>query len=158
VTVRAGLPVPFAANETNVLVEELVGSYLHQIHLHHELESRRSCEPTIFIYKGRSGWFIAWIGQTSNLYGIFAQHRTGTTRFTLAVRPRRVICKGDNQKLQPNYSSILGDLAAGGISNLYIPERDRHGAALTFENAGISLATSAAIGVLQEFVLHSHRQ
>jgi hypothetical protein len=70
----------------------------------------------------------------------------------------RVICKGDNQKLQPNYSSILGDLAAGGISNLYIPERDRHGAALTFENAGISLATSAAIGVLQEFVLHSHRQ
>jgi hypothetical protein len=70
----------------------------------------------------------------------------------------RVICKGDNQKLQPNYSSILGDLAAGGISNLYIPEKDRHGAALTFENAGISLATSAAIGVLQEFVLHSHRQ
>ena len=74
---------------------------------------------------------------------------------------RAVICKGDNQKWQPNYSSILGDLAAGGISNLYIPERDRHGAALTFENAGISLATSAAIGVLQEFVLHkvtSHRQ
>ena len=87
---------------------------------------------------------------------------TGTTRSRLLYALSRVvICKGDNQKWEPNYSSILGDLAAGGISNLYIPERDRHGAALTFENAGIALATSAVIGVLQEFVLHkvtSHRQ
>jgi hypothetical protein len=86
----------------------------------------------------------------------------GTTRSRLLYALSRVvICKGDNQKWQPNYSSILGDLAAGGISNLYTPERDRHGAALTFENAGISLATSAVIGVLQEFVLYkvtSHRQ
>jgi hypothetical protein len=80
---------------------------------------------------------------------------TGTTRSRLLYAlSRAVICKGDNQKWQPNYSSIFGDLAAGGISNLYIPERDHHGAALTFENAGIALATSAAIGVLQEFVLH----
>ena len=87
-----------------------------------------------------------------------AQRRGSRLLYALS---RAVICKGDNQKWQPNYSNILGDLAAGGISNLYIPERDRHGAALTFENAGISLATSAAIGVLQEFVLHkvtSHRQ
>jgi hypothetical protein len=87
---------------------------------------------------------------------------SGTTRSRLLYAVSRVvICKGDNQKWQPNYSSIFGDLAAGGISNLYIPERDRHGAALTFENAGIALATSAVIGVLQEFVLHkvtSHRQ
>ena len=86
---------------------------------------------------------------------------TGTTRSRLLYAvSRTVICKGDNQKWQPNYSSVLGDLAAGGISNLYIPEKDRHGAALTFENAGIALATSAVIGVLQEFVLHkvtSHR-
>jgi hypothetical protein len=80
---------------------------------------------------------------------------SGTTRSRLLYALSRVvICKGDNQKWQPNYSSILGDLAAGGISNLYIPERDRHGAALAFENAGIGLATSAVIGVLQEFVLH----
>jgi hypothetical protein len=87
---------------------------------------------------------------------------SGTTRSRLLYALSRVvICKGDNQKWQPNYSSILGDLAAGGISNLYIPEVDRHGAALTFENAGISLAASAVVGVLQEFVLHkvtSHRQ
>ena len=74
------------------------------------------------------------------------------SRFLYAVS-RPFICKGDNQRWQPNYS-LLGDLAAGGLSNLYIPERDRHGAALTFENAGIALGTSVAINVLQEFVLH----
>lgn len=79
---------------------------------------------------------------------------TGTkrSRFVYAIS-RTVICKGDNQRWQPNYSSVLGDLAAGGISNLYIPERNRHGAALTFENASIALGTTAAINVLQEFVL-----
>jgi len=66
---------------------------------------------------------------------------------------RPFICRGDNQRWQPNYSSVLGDLAAGGLSNLYIPERDRHGAQLTLENAGIALGTTAAINVLQEFVL-----
>jgi hypothetical protein len=80
---------------------------------------------------------------------------TGTKRSRLLYAlSRTLICKGDNQRWQPNYSSVLGDLAAGGISNLYIPERDRHGAALTFENAGIALGTSAVINVLQEFVLH----
>ena len=75
------------------------------------------------------------------------------SRFLYALS-RTVICKGDNRRWQPNYSSVLGDLAAGGISNLYIPERDRHGAALTFENASIALGTTAVINVLQEFVLH----
>jgi Carboxypeptidase regulatory-like domain len=80
---------------------------------------------------------------------------TGTkrSRFLYAIS-RTVICKGDNQKWQPNYSSIGGDIAAGGISNLYIPARDRHGARLTFENASIALGTTAIINVLQEFVLH----
>ena len=77
---------------------------------------------------------------------------TKRSRFLYAVS-RPFICKGDNQRWQPNYSSVFGDLAAGGLSNLYIPERDRHGAHLTFENAGIALGTSAAIDVLQEFVL-----
>jgi Carboxypeptidase regulatory-like domain len=64
-----------------------------------------------------------------------------------------VICKGDNGHWQPNYSEILGSLAAGGISNLYYPASDRNGAALTFENALIGIGASAAINVLQEFVL-----
>ncbi len=79
---------------------------------------------------------------------------TGTkrSRFLYAVS-RVVICKGDNQSWQPNYSSVFGDLAASGLSNLYLPERDRHGARLTFENAGIAMGTTAVINVLQEFVL-----
>jgi carboxypeptidase family protein len=64
-----------------------------------------------------------------------------------------VVCKGDNGRLQPNYSSILGSLAAGGISNLYYPASDRGGAALTFENTAIGIGTTAAANILQEFVI-----
>ena len=31
------------------------------------------------------------------------------------------ICKGDNGRWQPNYSSVGGDLASGAISNAYYP-------------------------------------
>jgi hypothetical protein len=64
-----------------------------------------------------------------------------------------VICKGDNGHWQANYSSIAGSLAAGGISNLYYPEKDRDGAELTFENALIGLGASAAANLLQEFLI-----
>jgi hypothetical protein len=39
IAVLAGLQVPFVCSETNELGEELVGSYLYQIHLYHWLES-----------------------------------------------------------------------------------------------------------------------
>jgi hypothetical protein len=64
-----------------------------------------------------------------------------------------VICKGDNGHWQANYSSILGSLAAGGISNLYYPAENRDGAELTFENALIGVGESAAVNLLQEFVI-----
>src|SRR6266404_1846522 len=64
-----------------------------------------------------------------------------------------VICKGDNGHWQANYSSILGSLAAGGISNLYYPAENRDGAELTFENALIGIGESAAVNLLQEFVI-----
>jgi hypothetical protein len=64
-----------------------------------------------------------------------------------------VICKGDNGRWQANYSSILGSLAAGGISNLYYPAENRDGAQLTFENALIGIGESAAVNLLQEFVI-----
>lgn len=64
-----------------------------------------------------------------------------------------VICKGDNGRWQPNYSNVLGSLAAGGISNLYFPAQDRNGAALTFENAAIEIGATAAANLLQEFVI-----
>jgi len=64
-----------------------------------------------------------------------------------------VICKGDNGRWQPNYSGILGSLAAGGISNIYYPEQDRNGAELTFENAAIGIGSNAITNLLQEFVI-----
>jgi hypothetical protein len=79
---------------------------------------------------------------------------TGTKRSRIFYAiANSVICKGDNGKWQPNYSSILGGLASGGISNLYYPASDRNDAALTFENALIGIGTSAAANLLQEFVI-----
>ena len=79
---------------------------------------------------------------------------TGTKRSRILYAiANSVICKGDNGKWQPNYSSILGGLASGGISNLYYPASDRNDAALTFENALIGIGTSAAANLLQEFVI-----
>jgi hypothetical protein len=79
---------------------------------------------------------------------------TGTkrSRFFYAIA-NSVICKGDNGKWQANYSSILGGLASGAISNLYYPAADRNDAALTFENALIGIGTAAAANLLQEFVV-----
>jgi Carboxypeptidase regulatory-like domain len=74
------------------------------------------------------------------------------SRFLYAIA-NSVICKGDNGRWQPNYSNVLGNLAAGGISNLYYPANDREGAELTFENAGIGIGVTAAANVLQEFVI-----
>lgn len=62
-----------------------------------------------------------------------------------------VICKGDNGHWQTNYSSIVGNLAAGGLSNLYYPAEDRNGARLTFENAAIGIGATGAINVMEEF-------
>jgi hypothetical protein len=64
-----------------------------------------------------------------------------------------VICKSDDGHWQANYSSIIGSLAAGGISNLYYPAKNREGAELTFENALIGIGESAAVNLLQEFVV-----
>jgi Carboxypeptidase regulatory-like domain len=64
-----------------------------------------------------------------------------------------VICKGDNGKWQPAYSAIGGSLAAGGISYLYYPAKDRNGAGLVFENTAIGIGASAAANLLQEFLI-----
>jgi hypothetical protein len=48
---------------------------------------------------------------------------------------------------------MLGSAAAGGISNLYIPARERNGAGLIFANALIQIGQASLTGVLQEFVL-----
>jgi Carboxypeptidase regulatory-like domain len=72
-----------------------------------------------------------------------------------------VICKGDNGRWQPDYSGILGSLAAGGISNLYYPEKSRNGAGLTFENTLMGIGGSGIGNLFQEFLVrkltpHAH--
>ncbi|MGA8728443.1 MAG: carboxypeptidase-like regulatory domain-containing protein [Terracidiphilus sp.] len=62
------------------------------------------------------------------------------------------ICKGDNGKWEPNYSSVGGDLAAGAISNTYYPQSNR-GAGIVFENALITTGGRMANGLVQEFIL-----
>lgn len=64
-----------------------------------------------------------------------------------------VMCKGDNGHWQFAYAGILGGIAAGGISNLYYPTGDRSGVQVTFENALIGTAESAAQNLIQEFVI-----
>jgi hypothetical protein len=59
-------------------------------------------------------------------------------------------CKGDNGKWQPNYSNVLGNIAAGGISNIYYPSSDR-GAGLTFQRAFTVTAEGAIGAVFVEF-------
>jgi hypothetical protein len=73
-------------------------------------------------------------------------------RFLYAIA-NAVICKGDNRHWQPNYSNMLGSLAAGGISNIYYPAQDRNGVGLTFENAALGIGGSAVSNLFQEFVI-----
>ncbi len=78
---------------------------------------------------------------------------TGTTKSRILYAiSMSVMAKGDNGRWQPNYSGILGSLAAGGISNLYYPEANRNGFGETVSNALIGIGTSAAVNILQEFV------
>lgn len=78
---------------------------------------------------------------------------TGSKRSRLLYAiANSVICKGDNGHWQANYSGLLGGLAAGGISNLYYPAKDRD-AGLTFQNFAVGVGATAAANVLQEFVI-----
>ena len=62
------------------------------------------------------------------------------------------ICRGDNGLLQPNYSSLGGDLIAAGISNAYYPQSNR-GASLVLGNFAISTAEHVFYSLAQEFLL-----
>jgi len=89
---------------------------------------------------------------------------TGTKRARLLYAlSSSVICKGDNQRWQPNYSFMLGSIAVGAISNLYVPANNRNSAALVFQNALIRIGQGSLGGILQEFLIprltpHVHRQ
>ena len=70
-----------------------------------------------------------------------------SSRFRHAVLTT-VWTKNDNGTFGPNYSNVLGNIVAGGISNSYYPSGDR-GVGLTFEGDATVTAEGAlgAIGV-----------
>lgn len=62
-----------------------------------------------------------------------------------------VVTRGDDGRMQPNYSQVLGNFAASGIANLYRAPGDRT-ASLTFRNGLIMTASGAVENLLREFL------
>lgn len=62
------------------------------------------------------------------------------------------ICKGDDGRWQPNYSSIGGDLASGAIANAYYPASER-GLGLVFQSTLVSIGGRMADTLMKEFIL-----
>jgi hypothetical protein len=78
---------------------------------------------------------------------------TGTTKSrTLHALSNAFVCQGDNGRLQPNYSTIGGDLASAALSNAYYPASDR-GARQTFETVIINTAERMFTALAQEFIV-----
>lgn len=78
---------------------------------------------------------------------------TGTkTSRILHALSSPIICRGDNGRLQPNYSSVGGDLAAAALSNAYYPASNR-GAGMVFQNLLIYTGERMLNSVIQEFIL-----
>jgi hypothetical protein len=62
------------------------------------------------------------------------------------------ICKGDNGRWQPNYSSMGGDLASSAISNAYYPRANR-GLGLVLTGTLVSTGARMADTLMKEFIL-----
>ena len=62
------------------------------------------------------------------------------------------ICKGDNGKTQPNYSTWGGSLISSSIALSYYPSSDRNSQHV-FKNFGIGMGLHVAGGLVQEFIL-----
>jgi flagellar motor protein MotB len=131
-------------------------------------DSHSSIDSTGF----RHGYEQGWIGYAKRYGSSFADQFDGTIlgngvfpavlhqdaryfrlgkgkvshRFVYALAST-VRCKSDSGKWQPNF---LGNLAAGGISNVYYPAADR-GFGLTVEQALVVTAEGAFGGLLVEF-------
>ncbi len=82
----------------------------------------------------------------------FFRRGTGTVkRRLLYAMSTTVWCKRDSGTWGPNYANILGNLAAGGISNIYYPSEDR-GLGLTFSRGLYVTGYGAVGGILNEFL------
>lgn len=76
---------------------------------------------------------------------------TGKSRVLHAIS-NPFVCRGDNGRLQPNYSSIGGDLSSSALSNLYYPPSNR-GTGLIFQNFFLTTGERMLSSLVQEFVL-----
>ena len=63
-----------------------------------------------------------------------------------------VIARGDNGHWQPNYSRMLGNFSAAGISNFYYPAADR-GGSLVLLNGLAATGGDAFANLIREFLL-----
>jgi Carboxypeptidase regulatory-like domain len=63
------------------------------------------------------------------------------------------ICPGDNGRLEPNYSYVIGSFGAGAISTLYYPTNNHSVAGLTVENGLVRIAENSISSVAQEFFI-----
>jgi hypothetical protein len=78
---------------------------------------------------------------------------TGTTNSRLRhALLSSFICKGDNGRWQPNYSTVGGDLASAALTNAYYPRSNR-GPGLFLSNFLIDTGQRAVANVAQEFIL-----
>ncbi len=78
---------------------------------------------------------------------------TGTTRSRLEhALASPFVCKGDNGRWRPNYSSVGGDLSASALMNTYYPQSNR-GAGMVFGQFAVNTAERELSSVVQEFVL-----
>jgi hypothetical protein len=78
---------------------------------------------------------------------------TGTTssRFRHAMSSP-FVTRSDSGKSMPNYSSLGGDLASAGLSNLYFPRANR-GVGLVFGNFAIGTVERIGASLAQEFII-----
>ena len=91
------------------------------------------------VFKQDPRYFYKGTGSTSSRVG-----------YTLS---RSVVARSDDGHLGPDYSRILGHLAAGAISNLYYPPQDRRSLQLTWQYAALAIGAGAIDNLLQEFLL-----
>jgi hypothetical protein len=63
-----------------------------------------------------------------------------------------VMARGDDGRWKPNYSQVLGNFSAAGISNLYYPAADR-GASLVLFNGLAGTGADAVSNLVREFLL-----
>ncbi len=78
---------------------------------------------------------------------------TGTTKSrTFHALSSPFVCRGDNGRPQPNYSTIGGDLASAALANAYYPASDR-GVRQTFDTVLINTAERMFTALAQEFIM-----